>query len=240
MTTVIKIGGASCIDPASVQALATACKQAHGRVIIVHGAGPQLDEALAVHGPPQRIDGLRVTPPAAAATMAEVLDAVGQRLIEELGAHGVQAEQIPSASSILRAVPLDVAGIGRVGRATGVDTLRIPHGITVMGPLGHDDDGPLNVNADTAACAVAEALEADRLVLATDVPHVRGADGEPIASVTPTAADMLIASGVAQGGMIPKLQAGVHALRAGVGEVVIGTVETATSGQGTLIKAVTA
>jgi len=84
-----------------------------------------------------------------------------------------------------------------------------------------EDGQTYNVNADTVAGAVAGALHAKRMLLLTDVPGVKGADGEIIRQMTLDEAQGLIDDGVATGGMIPKLETAMAAIRAGVEAVVI-------------------
>ena len=117
----------------------------------------------------------------------------------------------------------------------------------VIAPIAVTEDGQTcNVNADTVAGAVAGSLGAKRMLLLTDVPGVKGADGEIIRQMTVGEASKLIADGVATGGMIPKLQTAIAAVRDGVEAVVIldgrrphaMLVELFTEhGAGTLVKA---
>jgi acetylglutamate kinase len=107
---------------------------------------------------------------------------------------------------------------------TGVDAQTLRHlaynGLTpVVGPIAVDAEGALNVNADEVASAVARALGARDLILLTDVPAVLDAQGKPIATLTPSQAEGLITAGVARGGMIPKIDGALEALRSGVARV---------------------
>jgi acetylglutamate kinase len=119
--------------------------------------------------------------------------------------------------------------------------------VPVIAPIGVTEEGQTyNVNADTVAGAIAGALDAKRMLLLTDVPGVKGADGEIIRQMTVSEAAKLIEDGVATGGMIPKLQTAIAAVRDGVEAVVIldgrrphaMLVELFTEhGAGTLVKA---
>ena len=94
------------------------------------------------------------------------------------------------------------------------------HGLVpVVGPIAVDAQGPLNVNADEVASAVARALHASDLVLLTDVSGVKGTDGLIVPHLTRASAQQLIAEGVATGGMIPKIQGALEALASGVARV---------------------
>jgi len=120
--------------------------------------------------------------------------------------------------------------LGFVGEPTKVDPKLIKgliaseteDWVPVIAPIGVAEDGQTyNVNADTVAGAVAGALHAKRMLLLTDVPGVKGADGEIIRQMTLDEAQGLIDAGVATGGMIPKLETAMAAVRAGVEAVVI-------------------
>jgi acetylglutamate kinase len=104
--------------------------------------------------------------------------------------------------------------------------------IPVVSPLGRDADDPqgggLNVNGDDAAAAIAAALGADELLLVADVPGVLEASGTVIPEFDSLAAQALVASGVAKGGMAAKLEAGALALRGGVRRVRIGNLHAIT------------
>src|SRR5690606_36586251 len=110
----------------------------------------------------------------------------------------------------------------RVGRVTQVNpdlNRRLVDGgfIPVIAPIAVDADGaPLNVNADTVAGKVAEAMGARKLVLMTDIPAVRGREGEDRSSLSSAEVYELIAEGVIDGGMIPKVRCAQEALAGGV------------------------
>jgi acetylglutamate kinase len=114
--------------------------------------------------------------------------------------------------------------LGYVGEITAVDRgpldLLLEAGyVPVLAPVGFWQDEPaqlMNINADTVAGEVAAVLGASKLVFLTDVASVRDADGLAMTRVEPEAVEWLISSGVASGGMIPKLRAGVRAAAAGV------------------------
>lgn len=114
---------------------------------------------------------------------------------------------------------------GRVGTVREVRPQLLRHlvdggFIPVVSPVAMDGDGrPLNVNADTVAGAVAEALGAEKLVLMTDIDGIRGRDGEVRSSLSRTEAEAWIEDGVIGGGMIPKVRCALEALAGGVGKV---------------------
>lgn len=256
MTTVtIKISGKLATDPAALGVLAdeVANLRATGaRPCLIHGGGPRISQALSHAGvPEERVRGLRITPPEAAVIVQETMDELGGELTAELAQLGLPAVHVPSTEQRLRAVPkepVDGVDLGRVGTAVGARTLGLPGHVggpvPVITPVGTDTSGPLNVNADEGAAVLARELAADLLVLVTDVPGVLGPDGSRIEELTPADACDLLEDGTATGGMIPKLEAAIDALRGGVGRVLLtglapgaldGLVSTGTA-HGTMLK----
>ncbi len=231
-----KFGGAVCLE--ALDEIADAL-DGQPPLAILHGAGPQLDEALAALGPVQRIQGLRVTTPEGALTVLATMDSVGAQMVEGLRQRGIDAVHIPAASGWLAAVRKvhPDGDLQRVGTPLAVDMTAIQAAldagqVPVVTPVGMDPDGPLNVNADEAARALATAIPAEALFLVTDVPNVRDVTG-PIDTMDVVRAQRLIQSGVANGGMVPKLQNAFAAIDAGIPEVRIGTIQSLGSGGGT-------
>ena len=226
---VVKMGGNVVKDEAQVAAVArelAALRDLGHQVCVVHGGGPQLDEAIAALGEPTlKVEGLRVTTPRAATVVEQILDDLGQELAAALSSHGLPARHLDVGERAFTGTVKDPR-LGRVGTATGFavspDAWR-GH-LNVVTPVAYDHTGPLNLNADEGAAAVAAWWKAHWLILATDVSAVRGDAGESIATLTPASAKALI-GGAAKGGMIPKLQNAVHALAAGVGSVLITRLE---------------
>ncbi len=237
MTTLtIKLSGKLLDDPATLDLLAselTQARDAGARPVVVHGGGPQLTRALTEAGvPEERHHGLRVTPPQAAEIVLSEMDALGMELAAQLTRRGVPAVHIAGRQGRLSAQVKHLDGaplLGRVGTVKGFDALGLPGPVDgpvpVVTPVGMDAQGPLNVNGDEGAGAIASALAADALLLATDVAGVLDASGQPIDHIDPGQARSLIRSGQAHGGMVPKLNAALDALRSGVGKVLIGPIE---------------
>ncbi|MEA3190408.1 MAG: acetylglutamate kinase [Thermoplasmata archaeon] len=235
LRVVLKLGGNVVLDPAQVAVVAAELRALVGRgarVTIVHGGGPQLDKALAGLGEKaEKVDGLRVTSPAAAAVVHQVMDGIGAELADRLRAAGMPVKHVAASPTVLQARLKRAAkgDLGRVGTVERFATSALPlAGVAVVTPVGFDPDGPLNVNADEGAAAVAAALRADWLVLGTDVAAVRGEAGESLGHLDAKGAAALVASGVAKGGMIPKLAAATDALRHGVRNVLIVKVQPGT------------
>jgi acetylglutamate kinase len=233
-TIVLKLGGAVCLEPATVTAVADEIKalQAAGhQVVLVHGGGPQLDKALAELGETvQKIDGLRVTSKPAAKVVLRVMDEIGRELTRQLNAAGVKANHVPGSAEGFQAMPKrsekgDLGRVGTVSRFTAGSRITGAREVAVVTPVGFDAQGPLNVNADEGAAFVATALRVRWLVLGTDVSAVRGSEGEALAKLTPKMARKLIQDNTASGGMIPKLTAAVAALSGGVHKVIVTKVQ---------------
>lgn len=230
MRVVLKLGGNVVLDPEQVRLVAAECRAlraAGHNVVLVHGGGPQIDQALADLGEPvRRIAGLRVTSAAACSVVLRVMNQIGAQLAKELAGHGLGTFHVPAAqrtfSAHVKRIPAgDLGRVGTVERfAAGAAVLATPTHVPVVTPVGFDAAGPLNVNADEGACAVAAAIRSDWLVLATDVSGVRDASGSALSSLSPTQARSLVGN-AATGGMIPKLHGAIAALEAGVGRVLI-------------------
>lgn len=234
VTIVLKLGGSVCLDPAQVAAVVgevQALLDAGHSVVLVHGGGPQLDDALKALGEKvEKIDGLRVTSKPAAKVVLDVMERIGKTLAQQLNAAGIRAHHVPAVAEGFQAQPKrsekgDLGRVGTVSRFTATNRIVGTKDVSVVTPVGFDAQGPLNVNADEGAAAVAIALRAKWLVLATDVAGVRGAEGEALSKLTPKAARKLIADNTARGGMVPKLTSALAALSAGVGKVLVTKVQ---------------
>ncbi len=220
---IVKYGGNAMTDAdarAATAAAIGAARRAGRAIVVVHGGGPVIAQALAAAGLPSRfVRGLRVTDERAIATVEAALTLLGKRLAQEIGdAIGVTGRD----AGLLRAAVADPQ-LGRVGRMTHVAADRLgallAAGLTpVVACLALDDEGaPLNVNADEVAGAVAGALRAPVAFL-TDVPGVLDDPDDP-ASLLPrlgaAEARARIADGRIAGGMIPKVEAALDALAQG-------------------------
>jgi acetylglutamate kinase len=211
------------------------------RVALVHGGGPQLTQMLEALGIPTRFhEGLRVTD-AETLEVAEMVFAgsVNKALVRELNALGVPAAGISGTDGPTLLVE-PVGGLGRVGEVERVKP-GLVHAIwaggfvPVVAPLGLGPEGAYNVNADAAAAALAVELGAEHLFLLTDVDGLLK-DGSPIESLAPEECEGYVASGLAAGGMVPKLRAASTAARGGVGARIIngnreGTLAGAIAGE---------
>ncbi|WP_281658850.1 acetylglutamate kinase [Halobacillus sp. Cin3] len=219
-TIVIKLGG-SMLDKLtddfydSFQELLT-----HYRCIIVHGGGPairRLLDRLQIKG--EFIEGLRKT---TADTMEAVEMALGgtvsSQITGRLSGRGVKALGVKgSEAELLTADFVDEAQLGFVGKVKEVDPSVLDHlleggYVPVVAPFGKTTDGrTVNINADTAAAAVARAVQAEKLLFVTDVPGIL-VDGKLVEGTTPEEINQYIQEGIIYGGMIPKVQSAVEAL----------------------------
>jgi acetylglutamate kinase len=238
--TIIKLGGSAMEDPNALRSTlqdVVFMETAGMRPVLVHGGGKAIDRAMAAAGlQPRKIQGRRYTDRA-------TLDIVVRVLLNETNpdivAHvrGLGGRAIGLHSGSLQALfgerltlpdgdakPVD---LGHVGRVTQVDAGLIEdfcagRVVPVIPSLARDADGDwLNVNADTAAAAVASQLRAEKLVFLTDTPGILLNRTDPdslLSSLDPEGCRDLIARGIIDAGMIPKVEACLESLRAGVGK----------------------
>jgi acetylglutamate kinase len=207
---VLKLGGRVAIAAARH---AVELHDAGNEVVVVHGAGPQITANLHERGIPVRFrGGRRVTDPATLAVVRASLVAVGAEVSAALGPAalplvgdeiGLRAHQLP--------------GLGLVGdplpsRPTAIEEALAERRIPVVSPIAV---GPLNVNADEAAAALAAGLDADRIVFVSDVPGVY-VEGAVVDRLHADRADELLDAGAFEGGIVPKLLAAVRAARLGI------------------------
>lgn len=207
---VIKIGGAAA-EGAAPHILGLA--DAGHAVCVVHGAGPQISEEMRRFGiPVEFVGGRRVTSRAGLAVVRASLVAVNRLLCADLGPRavgligdevGLHAVQLPA---------LGLVGDPLISRPPAVADALAAGGIPVVAPIAV---GPLNVNADEAAGALAVGLAADRLLFVTDVPGLI-LEGGVVSSIGADEADRLLDAGELEGGILPKLRAAVTAARLGV------------------------
>ena len=193
--------------------------------ILVHGGGPEITETLERLGLEARfLDGLRVTDRETMRVVEMVLAGhVNKRLVGELQQLGGAAAGLSGKDGgMLRVTPHRRSELGFVGDIAEVDTsildaLIASEFIPVVASLGVDERGATyNVNADTAAAALAVAVGAEKLLLLTDVPGIKGKDGELVSVATPAEARSMITEGVVSAGMIPKVEACLSAIENGV------------------------
>ncbi len=236
-TFVIKYGGSAMENEDAVERLLrdVVFLEAVGiNPVLVHGGGKAISARMREAGLTARfVNGLRVTDEQSVQIVEEVLDrVVNPRLVQMIGEFGGRARGF-SGRDVLRAEKLPPVDngkggsedIGYVGRVTTVETAAMEQvlheeRVPVVSPVGRAPDGhTLNVNADEAAAAIAGALRASKLIFLSDVPGLmrNREDAESlIPSLHAEQVEKLICQKVIEGGMIPKVQGAVAALRQGV------------------------
>jgi acetylglutamate kinase len=266
-TIVVKYGGHAMGDTAIAELFAqdvVLLKQVGVNPIVVHGGGPQIGQMLErLKMKSSFVDGLRVTDRAtvevvemvlAGSINKEIVSAINKLGGLAIGLSGKDAGLIrarkldrkrASDSNIEKVLDLGFVGEPEAVNATVLELFERSDIIPVIAPIGVGADGETyNINADTVAGAVAAAVKATRLLLLTDVTGVLDKQKKLVSELTVSGAQKLIADGTIQGGMIPKIETCVDAVRGGVEAAVIidGRVphaillELFAEGAGTLIR----
>jgi acetylglutamate kinase len=233
---VIKIGGSTLGAADTTFADVAAMARAGDVPVVVHGGGAEASRWLEAMGIPSRFErGLRVTDekvlPVVVAVFAGL---VNKRIVAAINAAGARAAGLSGADARLLECRLAAPELGFVGEPSTVhpEVLHALLGADIVPVVssigwvpGEGADQLVNVNADTVAGNIAAAVGARELVFLTDVDGVRGPDAAVIPRLTPAEARALIESGVVSGGMIPKVEACLHAVALGVlAQVVDGRV----------------
>jgi acetylglutamate kinase len=236
--TVIKLGGSAMEDPEALRATlqdVVFMETVGMRPVLVHGGGKPIDRAMAASGlKPRKVQGRRYTDEATLDIVVRVLlreiNAGIEAQIRQLGGRAVGAHlgsfhYLFGEQLYLTGAGGDRIDLGRVGKVTRVDRALLQDFcaagvVPVIPSLAVDDEGRwLNVNADTAASAVAAHLGAEKLVLLTDTPGIlqnRADPGSLLSSLDAEHCRDLIGRRVIDEGMIPKVEACLDSLRAGV------------------------
>ena len=246
--TVVKVGGKIVEEEATLHKLLDDFAAIEGRKVLVHGGGrsaTKLAERLGIES--RMVNGRRITDAETLKVVTMVYGGlVNKNIVAGLQARGVNALGLTGADmDIIRSVKRPVKDIdyGFVGDVEQVNAgllgdLIAKEVVPVMAPLTHDGEGcMLNTNADTIAGETAKALAALFDVTLVYCFEKKGVlrdekdDDSVISTINPAEFRQLVADGVIQGGMIPKLENSFEALEAGVSEVVI-TLASAINGQG--------
>jgi len=210
MRVVLKLGGRVAGDSIG---LALERHAAGDEVVVVHGAGPQITSELRSSGIGTKfVAGRRFTDPATLAVVRRSLVAVGAELSAALGPAALHLVGDEIGLEAVRVPELGLVGEPLPSRPAAVEDALARRRIPVVTPLAV---GPLNVNADEAAAALAVGLRADRVIFVSDVPGVF-VEGVVAARLHVDDADELLDSGAFEGGIVPKLLAAVCAARLGI------------------------
>jgi len=238
--TVVKLGGSAMEDPAALHATlqdVVFMETVGLRPVLVHGGGKPIDRAMNAAGlTPTKQAGRRVTDDATLAVVVKVLrDEINAGIIRQIRQLGGRAVGLHTDTlQCLFGEKLRLPGengepidLGRVGQVTRVDAGLIAdftdaNVVPVIPSLAVDEHGWLNVNADTAAAAVAAHMKAEKLVFLTDTPGILRDRHDPASTVRhldSVGCRQLVTEGVIDAGMLPKVEACLDSLRAGVGKV---------------------
>jgi acetylglutamate kinase len=238
-TFVVKYGGKAMVDEELQSSFAediALLKYVGINPVVVHGGGPQIDKMLEKLALESRfVRGMRVTDEATMDVVEMVLvGKINKQIVTCINRHGGHAVGLSGKDGQLllarkMLVRVDAPGrasetvdVGQVGEIVKVDVsvIRSLDGanfIPVIAPVAVGENGEsYNVNADIAAGKMAEALAAEKLILLTDVEGVKGRDGALVPALSAEEAREMIAAGIIDGGMIPKIECCIEALRGGV------------------------
>ena len=239
-TIVIKYGGNAMTEEALQRSFAhdvVLLKLIGLNPIVVHGGGPQIDEALRRIGKQGTfIQGMRVTDAETMEVVEWVLGGQVQQdivmMINEAGGKAVgltgkdgcliQAvkKMLPNKEDPSK--PLDIGFVGDIARVEPavVKALQDDQFIPVISPIGYGEDGlAYNINADIVAGKMAEVLGAEKLLMMTNTPGVLDKNGQLLRALSATTIDALFADGTISGGMLPKISSALDAARNGVKSV---------------------
>ena len=267
-TFVVKYGGNAMTDDtlkASFARNIVLMKAVGINPIVVHGGGPQIGELLArLDIETEFIEGMRVTDSATMDVVEMVLGAnVNKSIVNLLNQHGgnavgitgkdgklIYAKKMTLTKKATAHQPSEIIDIGHVGEVASIDTslldaLSQGNFIPVIAPIGVDKDGnSYNINADFVAGKLAEVLNAEKLMLLTNVAGLLDKQGNILTGLSTREVDALIDDGTIYGGMLPKIQCALDAVKSGVkrSHIVDGRVANAVlleiftdTGVGTLI-----
>jgi acetylglutamate kinase len=245
MTVVIKYGGHAMVDERLREDFArdvTLLKFVGLHPVVVHGGGPQINSVLGQMGiRPKFVRGMRVTDGPTMDVVEMVLGGkVNKSIVAQINQQGGQAVGLSGKDGGLiqarkmqivyqedASKPPEIIDPGMVGQVTRIDPAVI-HALTregflpVIAPVGVGENGETyNINADLVASQIAMSLKAGRLILMTDVDGVLDAENNLISSISAATVEKMIADQRITGGMIPKIECALEALRAGVQKVPI-------------------
>jgi acetylglutamate kinase len=233
-TIVVKLGGSFMDVPEDLEAVCTDIafmRAVDIDPVVVHGGGKAITRAMEEAGLKAKfVDGLRYTGPEELRIVEDVLaTVVNHQIVDLLVQAGAKAESLTSKGLCpLKAAPLSASGgpdLGLVGKVIGVDALLLRGlcdlgTIPVVAPIGCAPDGQkYNCNADEAAGAVARALGAEKLINVSDTHGIRERPDDAtslLSHISEADAQRLLAAGVISGGMIPKVETLLAALKGGV------------------------
>lgn len=239
-TVVVKFGGNAMVDPQLQESFArdiVLMKLVGMNPVVVHGGGPQIGallKKLNIHT--EFIDGMRVTDSETMDVVEMVLGgSVNKEIVSSINRSGGKAIGVTGKDGqLIRAKKMhvsryspelgasEIVDIGHVGDVTQIDTevlnvILKGQFIPVIAPIGVGEDGhTYNINADLVAGKIAQVMQAEKLMLLTNVAGLLDKKGEILTGLSTTAVDTLIADGTISGGMLPKIACALDAVKSGV------------------------
>jgi acetylglutamate kinase len=239
---ILKVGGNEIDDANFLTGFANAIAQMNETPVVVHGGGKEIADVQLKFGlTPRFVEGLRVTDESSLAIAEMVLSGrVNKRIVVALLTAGADAIGLSGVDrGIVRVEKMQhpSGDLGRVGKVVGVrgevlQEMVAQKVVPVLSPISLGAEGVYNVNADSVACAVAVALNADAVVFVTNVAGVMQ-DDRVIPALTAREAVALIKAQVIKGGMIPKVRAALDAVAGGARVARITNLEGLVNGSGT-------
>lgn len=239
-TVVVKFGGNAMVDPelhASFARDLVLMKLVGMNPLVVHGGGPQIGRVLKkLHIESRFVDGLRVTDAETMDVVEMVLGgSVNKQIVASIQRHGGKAIGVTGKDGglirarrlqVKRPAPergaaqiMDIGQVGEVGQIDReiLDVILDSHFIPVIAPIGVDDEGKTyNINADLVAGKIAQVMQAEKLMLLTNVAGLMDAEGKVLTGLSTARVDELIADGTVHGGMLPKISCALDAVKCGV------------------------
>ena len=242
-TIVVKFGGNAMIDEQLQNSFArdiVMMKLVGMNPIVVHGGGPQIGALLdKLNIQSSFVDGMRVTDSATMDVVEMVLGgSVNKQIVNLINSNGgkaigitgkdgqfIRAKKLQTAQSLSDSPEMkatEIIDIGHVGEVAKInveviDMLLDSHFIPVIAPIGVGSDGAsYNINADLVAGKIAEVLQAEKLMLLTNVAGLQDKSGEVMTGLTTAKVDEMIADGTIYGGMLPKIRCALDAVKSGV------------------------
>ena len=225
---VLKLGGKLFEDDQLLDALArdiVLLKEVGIEPVVVHGGGPQLDKMMERMGiKVEKVEGLRATDEQSMEVVEMVLcGKLNRQLVMKINLVGGKALGLSGKDGMMilakQHFQSELGAVGVVEKVNSQLILQLTKSgfIPVIAPVGVDEKGAVyNINADLAAGAIAGALGAEKLILLTDVEGVKNQKGELLGSLHAGEASRMIKKGIISGGMVPKVQCCLEALRSGV------------------------
>ena len=224
---IVKYGGSAMVKDDLKNSFArdiTLMKQVGINVIVVHGGGPQIDEELKKSNIKRNfVDGIRVTNKETIRIVSETLDKIVNKeivdLINKNGGNSLGVSTDRKDIITVEKFQSNKTDYGYVGNVTDVNTnylydLMNSNYIPVIAPLGFDENDKIhNINADIAASKIASYLSAEKIIFLTDTPGVLSENKTLLSSLNPKEIKKYIDSGVISGGMLPKIQASIEAIK---------------------------